>query len=206
MTNVFVVAAVPALRAGLRAMLEDDDVRLTGEASSLTGFELSAATDVLVLMTDRWLEELDQVPADHARPAAVLLWHDASPLAALRAAPLRGWALLPSESGGEQLRAAVLAAAQGLIVVAPALQEALTASAPTVHISSGEVLEEPLTARERQVLELLGQGLSNKLIARQLTISEHTVKFHVSSTYAKLGAANRTEAVSQAARRGLITL
>jgi len=66
--------------------------------------------------------------------------------------------------------------------------------------------DEPLTSREHEVLDLLGQGLSNKQIARRLAISEHTVKFHVSSLYAKLGATSRTDAVSRGARRGLITL
>jgi len=65
---------------------------------------------------------------------------------------------------------------------------------------------EALTAREREVLELLSRGLPNKLIARRLQISEHTVKFHVSSIYAKLGATSRTDAVSRGVRRGLITL
>lgn len=66
--------------------------------------------------------------------------------------------------------------------------------------------EEALTAREREVLELLSRGLPNKLIARRLQISEHTVKFHVSSIYAKLGATSRTDAVSRGVRRGLITI
>ncbi|HEY6285481.1 MAG TPA: response regulator transcription factor, partial [Ktedonobacteraceae bacterium] len=66
--------------------------------------------------------------------------------------------------------------------------------------------DEALTGREREVLELLSQGLPNKLIARRLQISEHTVKFHVSSIYAKLGASSRTDAVSRGVRRGLITL
>ncbi len=66
--------------------------------------------------------------------------------------------------------------------------------------------DEVLTARERGVLELLSRGLPNKLIARRLQISEHTVKFHVSSIYAKLGATSRTDAVSRGVRRGLITL
>ncbi len=65
---------------------------------------------------------------------------------------------------------------------------------------------EALTTREREVLELLSRGLPNKLIARRLQISEHTVKFHVSSIYAKLGASSRTDAVSRGVRRGLITL
>lgn len=66
--------------------------------------------------------------------------------------------------------------------------------------------DEPLTARETQVLELLAEGLPNKTIAGKLGISDQTVKFHVSSVCGKLGAANRTDAVRRAARRGLITL
>jgi DNA-binding NarL/FixJ family response regulator len=66
--------------------------------------------------------------------------------------------------------------------------------------------EEALTAREVQVLELLAEGLPNKAIAARLHISDQTVKFHVSSISAKLGAANRTDAVRRAVRRGLITL
>jgi DNA-binding NarL/FixJ family response regulator len=66
--------------------------------------------------------------------------------------------------------------------------------------------DEPLTAREVQVLELLAEGLPNKAIAARLGISDQTVKFHVSSISGKLGARNRTDAVRRAARRGLITL
>jgi DNA-binding CsgD family transcriptional regulator len=65
---------------------------------------------------------------------------------------------------------------------------------------------EPLTAREQQVLELLAEGLPNKAIAARLGISDQTVKFHVASISAKLGATNRTEAVRLALRRGLLTL
>jgi DNA-binding NarL/FixJ family response regulator len=65
---------------------------------------------------------------------------------------------------------------------------------------------ETLTERELEVLDLLAQGMPNKEIAAQLTISERTAKFHVSSIMGKLGATNRTEAVSLAAQKGLITL
>jgi two-component system nitrate/nitrite response regulator NarL len=65
---------------------------------------------------------------------------------------------------------------------------------------------EPLTGRERDVLELLAQGLSNKGIAARLGISDQTVKFHVASIGGKLGAANRTDTVRRAVRRGLIAL
>ena len=69
-----------------------------------------------------------------------------------------------------------------------------------------EAIPEPLTPREIQVLELLAEGLANKAIAERLGISDQTVKFHVASIYGKLGAANRTDAVRRAVRRGLITL
>lgn len=72
--------------------------------------------------------------------------------------------------------------------------------------ASDLTVEEPLTPREVQVLELLAEGLPNKAIADRLHISDQTVKFHVASISGKLGAANRTDAVRRAVRRGLITL
>jgi DNA-binding NarL/FixJ family response regulator len=72
--------------------------------------------------------------------------------------------------------------------------------------SEDDLRIDPLTPREVQVLELLAEGLPNKAIADRLKISDQTVKFHVSSISTKLGAANRTDAVRRAVRRGLITL
>ena len=69
-----------------------------------------------------------------------------------------------------------------------------------------EEIPEPLTAREVQVLELLAEGLPNNAVARRLGISDQTVKFHVAALSGKLGAANRTDAVRRAVRRGLIAL
>jgi DNA-binding NarL/FixJ family response regulator len=69
-----------------------------------------------------------------------------------------------------------------------------------------EVMEEALTPREVQVLELLAEGLANKAIADRLRISDQTVKFHVAAILGKLGVANRTEAVRIAVRRGLIAM
>ena len=66
--------------------------------------------------------------------------------------------------------------------------------------------EERLTDREHDVLELAGQGFANREIAQQLGISDHTVKFHLSTIYGKLGASSRTEAVRIGLRRGLISL
>ncbi len=94
---------------------------------------------------------------------------------------------------------ATMAAAENSAIDADAVL-----SAP--HPSTDEDLYEALTAREVEVLELLADGLSNKAIAVRLHISDQTVKFHVSSICGKLGAANRTDAVRRAIRRGLISL
>ena len=72
--------------------------------------------------------------------------------------------------------------------------------------SSDESLVEPLTAREMEVIQLMAQGLANKQIALALGISEHTVKFHLSSLYAKLNSTSRTEAVKRGIELGLISL
>jgi two-component system, NarL family, nitrate/nitrite response regulator NarL len=78
--------------------------------------------------------------------------------------------------------------------------------APDASDSDDDEFVEPLTPREVQVLELLAEGLPNKAIATRLGISDQTVKFHVAAISGKLGAANRTDAVRRAVRRGLITL
>jgi len=96
---------------------------------------------------------------------------------------------------------ATLAAARAADVDA----DAILLATPT-HGDDDEALDEPLTPREIQVIELLAEGLPNKAIAERLGISDQTVKFHLASISGKLGAANRTDAVRRAVRRGLITL
>jgi len=78
-------------------------------------------------------------------------------------------------------------------------------TAGTLVEDEGDMVE-PLTPRELDVLALVAEGLPNKAIARQLGISDQTVKFHIASITGKLGASNRTEAVRRAVRRGLVTL
>lgn len=88
------------------------------------------------------------------------------------------------------------------LVVAPAP----TADPFSVRRGQRDDVLEPLTSREREVLALLAEGLPNKAIASTLGISDQTVKFHVAAIIAKLGAANRTDAVRRAVRRGLVAL
>jgi DNA-binding NarL/FixJ family response regulator len=91
-------------------------------------------------------------------------------------------------------------------VAADALLVALEPDRGSRRRAAPEIVEEPLTPREVQVLELLAEGLANKTIAERLGISDQTVKFHVAAILGKLGVANRTEAVRVAVRRGLIAM
>lgn len=209
-TRVFVVAPSPVMRAGLRSMLAAVDgagVEVVGEAAALVGADEESAlsgADVVLLADEDLLEEAALALSDDgedARHALLVLTDDEGAVGKLRALPLRGWGVVPPDAPPEELGAAAAAVGRGLVVLPPSLTERLLGTPAAV-----EALSEPLTAREDEVLALLGRGLPNKLIARELSISEHTVKFHVSSVYAKLGVTNRAEAVSQGARRGLISL
>ena len=97
--------------------------------------------------------------------------------------------------------------ADAILISAPG-GRAFTARPATLDESPAidDEFQEPLTSREIDVLELLAEGLPNKSIAARLGISDQTVKFHVASICGKLGAANRTQAVRLAVRRGLVSL
>jgi DNA-binding NarL/FixJ family response regulator len=126
--------------------------------------------------------------SDH--PAA--LWTSGARALGLRAS-------LPRNASPEELTAAVRAVRSGLFALHP---EALVPSRMDAAAGAGA----PLTSREREILELMAEGANNGMIATRLTISRHTVKFHVAAILAKLGARTRTEAVALALRRGLFTV
>ena len=108
-------------------------------------------------------------------------------------------AVLPRNASARQIRAAAMAVAAGL-------QIARTNSSGADENKTELAFVEPLTDRELRVLNLVADGLSNPKIARVLSISRNTVKFHVSSIISKLGATSRTEAVTIGVKRGLIIL
>ena len=216
MIRVFVVAPTPMMIAGLRAMLTTTDIEVVGVAASFAEITIElSAIDVIVvdqLLLDEVVRAVRAVRAARAiandgRIALVALTsNDEQPLAILRNLSLRGWSVVPVGATSAELQAAVTAMAQGFVVVPVAYSEQLVEQHPAVGALNLSSPEEALTNREREVLELVSQGLSNKLIARRLQISEHTVKFHISSITTKLGASSRTDAVSRGIRRGLITL
>ncbi len=205
MIRVFVAALAPAWRAGLRALLATPDIQVVGEAPSLVGRAL-LDVDVLVVADSALLADVTPNLVGDEGVAVLALTDERAAAPVLRGLALRGWGILPPDATAPELRAAVTAIAQGLIVLGPAAAGAvLEQHGPADALDLGP-LDEPLTPREQEVLELLSQGLSNKQIARALQISEHTVKFHVSAVYAKLGASSRADAVSRGARHGFLTL
>ncbi len=212
MIRVFIVAASPLIRAGLQAMLADSRIDIAGSASDLetiSGQLVEVEPDVVLVeaaagVHEELLNALED--AELAQEYAVIVLSE-QPNAAWLSKALRAGvrAVLPRDVTPEQLRAALEAAAAGLVVVHPA---ELGAVLPATVASSVPVedLPEPLTRREREVLQMLAAGLANKEIAARLVISDHTVKFHVASILGKLGASTRTEAVSAGIRRGLVML
>lgn len=150
--------------------------------------DLEASTHADVVVTDA-------APQDGATPH--VLWGGR----AGDGADIR--ARLPAETPVEVVIAAVRLAAAGYRVVGGDSRRT-EARDDLVDVSLPARLH--LSAREREVLALLAEGAPNKVIARRLGISVHTAKFHVAAVVAKLGAANRTEAIGIAMREGLVLI
>jgi two-component system, NarL family, nitrate/nitrite response regulator NarL len=216
--RVMVVADDSLSRAGLAALLgSQPGLLVVGQASGSAsesasgGAGLREAIDVYqphVLLWDAgWnpgplLQQLGEARGQGNLSGLpwVLLLPDASHSAEAWALGVR--ALLIRDAGPDRLAAALQGAATGLAVLDPALAAALIGSRTNVPASPAEAL----TPREVEVLRLMAEGLPNKAIARQLGISEHTVKFHVNAILGKLDVESRTEAVVRATRLGLILL
>lgn len=199
MIRVLLSVSSPALRAGLRALLSSD------KAIKVVNDSLDEENEADVIITSASSTSYLHASAslstsnasDSASPAAILLLGEDQPdIQEMRRLP-RAWGILPPDASAEELTTAIHALSQGLIVGAPSL----------LFESEDEPIERgPLTDRELEVLGLLARGLANKQIALELGISEHTVKFHVSSIYTKLNVTNRTEAVRAGLRGGWIAL
>ena len=145
------------------------------------------------------LESLDELPG----ATLVILTDDVEKF--LVADVLRSGvrAILPREAKPEEILAALQASVAGLVAIHPDAVDSLlsTDAEKQPELDSSDQI---LTPREIEVLRMIAEGMGNKEIASKLGISDHTVKFHISSTFAKLGAVNRAEAVTLGIRLGLI--
>jgi NarL family two-component system response regulator YdfI len=214
--RVLVVAGSPTSRVALEAIVRGDprytlvgDGARTVAASQLTRqfhpdvllIEISEPSQLI-----RFQASLHGVAPPVVGNTGVILLTAPFSRAELRRAYQSGVrAVLPRDASPAEIAAAIESVASGLAVVTP---EDLETLLPGSDISMEEELAvgEPLTPRETEVLAMLAEGAGNKQIATRLRISEHTVKFHVSSILAKLGAASRTEAVARGFKEGLVII
>jgi DNA-binding NarL/FixJ family response regulator len=192
---VAIAAAEP-----VRARLQE---RLAAEPGLAAVSGGSERIDVLVVAGG-------EVPPGPDAPAVLCLTDDPRAASRLAALKLRGWGVLPPAASTAELSAAIRALHQGLVVFGPGLAPAAgpagdPAGGPAAAHASGAALPR-LTPREQEVLALLARGLGNKQIAWELRVTEHTVKYHVSAVYAKLGASSRTEALRRGIESGLLSL
>lgn len=198
MIRVAILAPALALRIGLHEVLRGlPEVEMV--ADSALPQELPQA-DVWVLTSADFIDELNE---EQSPP---LLLVTGNPQEAARLAGWPVWGILPVDASAEEFSAVLHALAEGLWAGSPALVQSLLERHHLPMLEQAEQVVDPLTERERQVLQLTAQGLANKQIAASLEISENTVKFHLSSLYAKLGVTSRTEAVRAGARRGWVVL
>ncbi len=202
MIRVTIVSPNHALRVGLREMLGNQpDIKVVGETVDLESIN-ETETEVVVLASVSSARLLENKTSF----AILFLTDDVESLRGLFNSNPRAWGVLSTDATEEELAVAVRAVGEGLWVGAPSLVGDLFRLSGRRESSSEDSLVEPLTARELEVIQLMAQGLANKQIALKLGISEHTVKFHLSSLYAKLGISSRTEAVKRGIELGLISL
>jgi DNA-binding NarL/FixJ family response regulator len=203
--RIIVAADDPLVRAGLAALLAS----LPGCAVVVQGgneilFGLSAAPEEpadLIVWDTGWAanDHNGEERFEASVPVLALVPDEDAAAAAWR---LGSRSVVMREMNEERLAAAVVSTAAGLVVLAPQLVSALMSG--VVAAETAPAVD--LTPREIEVLALLAEGLTNKAVAQALTISDHTVKFHVNAILNKLDAQSRTDAVVRATRLGLISL
>jgi two-component system, NarL family, response regulator YdfI len=207
--RVLIGARSEVVRAGLASLLTADPMfQVVGT------FSIDDLTRVEDLQPEVVLLDLDS-PSDESLSAAIqsggalvnsslmILTEDPESLAVdVLGSGLR--AILPRYATPEEIIAAIQAAATGLVALHPDIFDSMLSRIRPGQQSELDPSGQILTPREIEVLRMIADGLGNKEIASKLSISDHTVKFHISSIFAKLSASNRAEAVTLGIRHGLI--
>lgn len=197
--RIIIVARSGTVRAGLKALLENE-FEIVALTSSVSALEVSNV-DVIVLEG-----ELAGLNASLELPAIALISDHANAASDLLEFNPHGWAVVSPDAPEAELKAAIHAAAQGFTVMPSNILEQLLNRQSEPNYDLEDAPLEHLTPRELEVLEALAQGLGNKSIAKQLEISQSTVKFHVAQIYAKLNVSSRVSAVNLGIRHGLIAI
>jgi len=218
MIRILIASISTAFRAGIRSLLDgDSDFEISDEMRGIEGTNsalpcadmiwVAPAADLHWILTGFrecfWGAKGFLLVGDEDLPGDGIDW---------RAIRQHGWGILPEYASALQLKNALHAIDSGLVVLSPAGSVLDLALNPqdeeTMRHDQKEASQDdvPLTEREMEVLALLGQGMANKQIAKNLRLSENTIKFHISSIYSKLNVNNRTEALRKGARLGLVAL
>jgi two-component system, NarL family, response regulator YdfI len=205
--RVAVAATSAVRRVGLESIVRSHlDFQLAGSfgsVASLASFSRGTELDVIVIDSDAILDLLQEPMSD---AAIVLLTAVSDARSISRLLRNRFRAILSRDSDPDDIISAILAAHDGLVLLSAPAAESLAAVYDDRALEVETGLSEEITSRETDVLRMVAEGLVNKDIATRLGISEHTVKFHISSILDKLGASTRTEAVALGIRRGLIPI
>ena len=209
------VAAISAVRrSGLESIVRNNSsLKLAGSLPTIVGL----TTRIQELQPHVVIADLAQadtqffsVASDFERAGVgvVVLIDEPSVGWTVRALQAGVRAILPRESSEDEIVSAVIAADRGLVLLDPDVTKELASQTRTVTSTAENAADglEELTPREVEVLRLMAEGFGNKQIAARLGISDHTVKFHISSILAKLSVSSRTEAVTQGIRMGLIVV
>ncbi len=205
MIRTLVSAETDFARAGLASIVSNDArLILVGESAPGDLAAMIARSSPDVILEDRGDEP------ESTRVPRVALVDD--PRAAWIGRQLEGesadsGAILARDASSDQIVAAIVAVAAGLVALAPRAIFAREPLAEAVSAANERATgTERLTQRERDILGEVARGAPNKIIAARLGISEHTVKFHIGSIFAKLDVTSRTEAVTRGIRLGLVML
>ena len=212
--RVLVASASAVRRTGLETIIKTTPpLKLVSSAHGISALSAQAREfqpDIILADLERadpnFIALVSSIWQAHAAPIFVLLID----------APNSGWtsralragvkAILPRDALSEEIFSAIQAVHAGFVILDPEVTQEL---ARHVHLESADHVPaafDELTTREIEVLRMMAEGLGNKQIASRLGISDHTIKFHISSILDKLGASSRTEAVTLGIRMGLILL
>src|ERR1700732_2870365 len=205
--RVAVMATSAVRRAKLESIVRSHaEFQLAGSfgaVASLMSFARSTELDVIVIESDLTHDLLVQPTSGGAIVLLTEVSHARSISLLLRSG-MR--AILSRESDPDDVLSAIYAAYDGLVLLSTSTAASLAAVYGDQPEENEAEFSEEITSRETDVLRMLAEGLVNRDIAARLGISEHTVKFHISSILDKLGASTRTEAVTWGIRRGLIAI
>ncbi len=207
MTSVLIGASSEVVRAGLESLLATvPTFKIVGSfpiGAALAQFE-ELQPDVLLLDLESPEDESMSLAMESEISPLVVLTDNTENSLVVEALGSGTRAILPRDATSEEIVAAIQATATGLVVLHPHVLRSMLSPILPGEESEPDPSDQTLTPREIEVLRMVAEGLGNKEIASRLGISDHTVKFHISSIFAKLGASSRTEAVTVGIRQGLI--